>query len=69
MIKRYDSLIEFIQDIHSIKNAIICVTDGFVKEANMLPNDQFYTLKEIMKKNNIKVLEMKSNVKSHFKAK
>ena len=69
MIKRYDSLIEFIQNIHSIKNAIICVTDGFVKEANMLPNDQFYTLKEIMKKNNIKVLEMKSIVKSHFKAK
>ena len=69
MIKRYDSLIEFIQDIHSIKNAIICVTDGFVKEANMLPNDQFYTLKEIMKKNNIKVMEMKNNVKSHFKAK
>ena len=69
MIKRYDSLIEFIQDIHSIKNAIVCVTDGFVKEANMLPNDQFYTLKEIMKKNNIKVLEMKNNVKRHFKVK
>lgn len=69
MIKRYDSLIEFIQDIHIIKNAIVCVTDGFVKEANMLPNDQFYTLKEIMKKNNIKVLEMKSNVKRHFKVK
>lgn len=35
MITRYDSLIEFLQDIHSIKNAIVCVTDGFVKEANM----------------------------------
>jgi hypothetical protein len=69
MITRYDSLIEFLQDIHSIKNAIVCVTDGFVKEANMLPNDQYHTLKEIMKKNNIKVLEMKGNVKSNFKVK
>lgn len=69
MITRYDSLIEFLQDIHSIKNAIVCVADGFVKEANMLPNDQYHTLKQIMIRNNIKVLEMKNNVKSNFKAK
>lgn len=69
MITRYDSLIEFLQDIHSIKNALVCVSDEFIKEANMLPNDQYHTLKQIMTRNNIKVLEMKNNVKSNFKVK
>lgn len=69
MIKRYDSLIEFIQEIHNLKDTLVCVSDGFIKEVNMLPTEQFHTLKEIMKKNNIKVMEMKSNAKSRFKVK
>ena len=69
MIKKYDNLITFIQDIHNLKNAMICVSKSFIEEANLLKNEQYHILKEIMKKNNIKVLEMNNNVKSNFKAK
>ena len=69
MIKKYDNLITFIQDIHNLKNAMICVPKNFIEEVSLLKNEQYHILKEIMKKNNIKVLEMKNNVKSNFKAK
>lgn len=69
MIKKYDNLITFIQDIHNLKNTMICVSKSFIEEVSLLKNEQYHILKEIMKKNNIKVLEMKNNVKSNFKAK
>lgn len=69
MIKKYDNLITFIQDIHNLKNTMICVSKNFIEEASLLKNEQYHILKDIMKKNNIKVLEMKNNVKSNFKAK
>lgn len=69
MIKKYDNLITFIQDIHNLKNTMICVSKSFIEEVSLLKNEQYHILKDIMKKNNIKVLEMKNNVKSNFKAK
>lgn len=69
MIKKYDNLITFIQDIHNLKNTMICVSKSFIEEVSLLKNEQYHILKEIMKKNNIKVLEMKNDVKSNFKAK
>lgn len=69
MIKKYDNLIVFIQDIHNLKNTMICVPKTFIEEVSLLKNEQYHILKDIMKKNNIKVLEMKNNVKSNFKAK
>lgn len=69
MLIKYESLIEFIQEIHTLKNALICVSEGFIKEVNMLDIEQYSVLKEIMNMNNIKVMEMKHNAKSNFKAK
>lgn len=69
MLRKYESLIEFIQEIHTLKNALICVSEGFIKEVNMLDTEQYSVLKEIMNMNNIKVMEMKHNAKSNFKAK
>lgn len=69
MIKKYDNLITFIQDIHNLKNTMICVSKSFIEEVSLLKNEQYHILKDIMKKNNIKVLEMKNNVKSNFKVK
>ena len=69
MLRKYESLIEFIQEIHTLKNALICVSEGFIKEVNMLDTEQYLVLKEIMNMNNIKVMEMKHNAKSNIKAK
>lgn len=69
MIKKYDDYWEFIKDIKNIKNAIVLVPGHFKNHIYQMSTANYKLFMRILKENNIKVMEMKNNVKSNFKAK
>ena len=69
MITKYTNFWKFIKDIQNIKNAIILVPEHFKYEMNELNTDNYKHIMGILKNNNIKVMEMRNNVRNNFKAK
>ncbi len=69
MITRYDDFWKFIENVRSLHNIIVVVPEHFEKYIIEMNTENYKSFKNILEKNNIKVLEMKNNVKSNFKAK
>ena len=69
MITRYTDFWKLIKDIPTLKNTIIVVPESFKYEIRELSTRNYQSIMQIIKKNNIKVMEMKNDVKYNFKAK
>lgn len=69
MIKKYDDYWDFIKEVRFIKNSIVLVPEHFKNYISQMSTSNYKQLMTILKTNNIKVLEMKNNVKCNFKAK
>lgn len=69
MITKYNDFWKFIKDIPTLKNTIVLVPESFKYEIRELNTRNYQSIMQIIKKNNIKVMEMKNNVKYNFKAK
>lgn len=69
MITKYNDFWEFIKDVRKLHNTIVVVPEHFNNYATQMSTSSYKQLMTILKTNNIKVLEMKNNVKNNFKAK
>lgn len=69
MITRYNDFWKLIKDIPTLKNTIVLVPESFKYEIRELNTRNYQSIMQTIKKNNIKVMEMKNNVKYNFKAK